>query len=212
MKSGKGILMLGGMELRKLIVLEHITLDGVIQGPGSPEEDTSGNFSFGGWISGYSDDILSRELKSQMSSEFDLLLGRKTYDIWAPYWSIHNDIWPEAGIATKYVATRTMVSGSWSPTRIISDNLAREVRVLKKEPGRPLHVWGSSDMVQTLFENDLVDAVWLMIYPMVTGRGKRLFQDKHVDRKFLLRTCKATTKGVIVASYERFETMGTVDT
>ena len=112
--------------MRKIIVLEHITLDGVIQAPGGPEEDPSGSFTYGGWISPYSDPVLGTALRKQMNSPFDLLLGRKTFEIWAPYWPQHVDIWPGADKATKYVASNTMTSSEWQPSVFLSGDIAEK--------------------------------------------------------------------------------------
>ena len=163
--------------MRKVLVLEHISLDGVIQAPGGPDEDTSGGFAHGGWIAPYSDPILGTALRRQMNLPFDLLLGRKTYDIWAPYWPQHGDVWPGVNAATKYVASNTMTSGEWQPSVVLNGDIAGKVAEIKKQPGPDLHVWGSGNLLQTLIQHDLVDAFWLMIYPMTLGVGKRLFAD-----------------------------------
>jgi len=189
--------------MRKVVILEHISLDGIIQGPGDPNEDTTGDFGLGGWIGDYSDEVLGSELKSMMNSEFDLLLGRKTYDIWAPYWSVRTEVWPQAAKATKYVASRSLLTGTWIPTKIINTNLEEEVRRLASESGNPLHIWGSSNMVQTLLRADLVDELWLMIYPILIGKGKRLFQDGNINGKYQLRASKQSSKGVVISSYIR---------
>ena len=189
--------------MRKIIVLEHITLDGVIQAPGGPEEDTSGNFSHGGWIAPYSDETLGTLLRSKMNMPFDLLLGRKTFEIWAPYWPQHGDIWPGVNKATKYVVSNTLTSGEWQPSVIISGNLAEIVTELKQQEGPDLNVWGSGDLIQTLFKHDLVDVFWLMIYPITLGVGKRLFADGAIPAAFKVTESNVTSNGVIVVNYER---------
>ena len=189
--------------MRKLTVLEHISLDGVIQAPGGPNEDTSGGFAHGGWIAPYSDPMLGTALRRQMSLPFDLLLGRKTYDIWAPYWPHHGDIWPGVNAATKYVASRSMSSGAWQPAVLLNGDIAAEVAAIKQQPGRDLHLWGSSDLLQTLIGHDLVDAFWLMIYPVTLGSGKRLFAGGTIPAAFKVTEGEVTPSGVIVVNYER---------
>ncbi|MBI5294250.1 MAG: dihydrofolate reductase family protein [Chloroflexi bacterium] len=129
--------------MRKVIVLEHISLDGIIQAPGWPDEDTSGGFAHGGWIASYSDAVLGTALRRQMNLPFDLLLGRKTFDIWAPYWPQHRDAWPGVNTATKYVASNTLTAGEWQPSVFLSGDIAEKVAQIKRQPGRDLHVWGS---------------------------------------------------------------------
>ncbi|NJC95122.1 MAG: dihydrofolate reductase [Anaerolineae bacterium] len=189
--------------MRKIIVLEHISLDGVIQAPGGPEEDTSGGFVHGGWISPYSDEIGGALLRKQMNGPFDLLLGRKTFDIWAPYWPNHADAWPNVNTATKYVASNTVTSQEWQPSIFLNGDIAEKVAKIKQQQGPDLHVWGSSDLLQTLIRHDLVDVFWLMIYPITLGSGKRLFADGTIPAKFKVTEGTFTSKGVIVVNYER---------
>ncbi len=189
--------------MRKLVVLEHISLDGVIQAPGGPDEDTSGGFALGGWIASYADATLGRLIRRQMNLPFDLLLGRKTYDIWAPYWPQHEDVWPGANAATKYVASNTLASGAWQPTVILSGDVAAQVAQIKQQPGPDLHVWGSGNLLQTLLKHDLVDMFWLMIYPLTLGRGKRLFGEGAIPLAFQVTESAVTSKGVVVVNYER---------
>jgi dihydrofolate reductase len=189
--------------MRKVIVLEHISLDGVIQGPGGPDEDTSGGFAYGGWIAPYSDAILGTALRRQMNMPFDLLLGRKTFDIWESYWPKHADGWPGVNTATKYVASNTMTSSEWQPSVFLNGDIAESVAQIKQQPGPDLHVWGSGNLLQTLIKHDLVDAFWLMIYPITLGRGKRLFADGTIPAAFKVTESKVTSNGVIVVNYER---------
>jgi dihydrofolate reductase len=189
--------------MRKIIVLEHISLDGVIQAPGGPDEDRSGGFAYGGWIAPYSDEILGTALRKQMSLPFDLLLGRKTYAMWAEYWPTHGDIWPGANAATKYVASRSITSGDWQPSVFLNGDIAAEVAKIKQQPGPDLHVWGSSDFVQTLIQHDLVDTFWLMVYPLTLGSGKRLFAAGTLPAAFKVTESKVSAQGVIVVNYER---------
>lgn len=187
----------------KLIVLEHITLDGVIQAPGGPDEDPTGGFAFGGWISPYSDAELVTALRRQMHKPFDLLLGRKTYEIWAPYWPLHTEIWPEVNAATKYVASNTLTSLAWQPCELLHGDIANEIALIKQQSGPDLHVWGSANLAQTLLEHDLVDAFWLMIYPITLGAGKRLFAESTLPVAYRVKESLVTPKGVIIAAYER---------
>jgi len=189
--------------MRKVIVLEHISLDGVIQAPGGPDEDTSGGFAYGGWITPYSDAILGTALRRQMNLPFDLLLGRKTYEIWAPYWPHHGAVWPGVNAATKYVTSNTMTSGEWQPSVILNGDIAEKVADIKQQPGPDLNVWGSGHLIQTLLTHDLVDAFWLMIYPITLGVGKRLFADGTIPMAFKVVESIVTPKGVIVVNYER---------
>ena len=189
--------------MRKIVVLEHISLDGVIQAPGGPDEDPSGGFAYGGWIAPYSDPVLGTALRRQMNLPFDLLLGRKTFDIWAPYWPHHGDAWPGVNAATKYVASNTRTSGAWQPSVFLSGDIAAKVAQIKQQPGLDLHVWGSGNLLQTLIKHDLVDAFWLMIYPVTLGPGKRLFADGALPMAFKVTECIVTSSGVIVVNYER---------
>lgn len=189
--------------MRKVIVLEHISLDGVIQAPGGPDEDTSGGFAHGGWISPYSDEILGTLLRRQMNMPFDLLLGRTTFEIWEPYWPHHADIWPNVNIATKYIASNTRTSGKWQPSVFLSGDIAEQIANIKHQPGSDLHVWGSGNLIQTLIQHDLIDTFWLMIYPIVLGTGKRLFADGTIPMAFKVTEGKITPNGVIVMNYER---------
>ncbi len=191
--------------MRKVIVLEHISLDGVIQAPGGLDEDTSGGFAYGGWIAPYSDAILGTLLRRQMNMPFDLLLGRKTFDIWAPYWPQHADAWPGVNTATKYVASHTMRSPSheWQPSVFLSGDVAGQVAEIKQQAGPDLHVWGSGNLIQMLLGQDLVDVFWLMIYPITLGVGKRLFADGTMPMAFKVTESQVTPKGVIIVNYER---------
>jgi dihydrofolate reductase len=189
--------------MRKVIVFEHITLDGVIQAPGGPDEDTSGGFAHGGWIGSYSDEVLGTLLRRQMNLPFDLLLGRTTFEIWEPYWPQHGDSWPNVNLATKYVASNTRTSSNWQPSVFISGNIAEKIAVIKQQHGPDLHVWGSGDLIQTLFKHDLIDTFWLMIYPITLGAGKRLFADGTLPMTFKVTESKVAPNGVVIANYER---------
>ena len=189
--------------MRKTIVLEHITIDGVIQAPGGPEEDTSDSFAYGGWAGHYADDIGGTALRKQMNMPFDLLLGRKTFDIWEPYWPKHADAWPGVNTATKYVASNTMTSSEWQPSVFLNGDIAEKIAKIKQGPGPDLHVWGSGNLLQTLIKHDLVDTFWLMIYPITLGGGKRLFADGTIPEAFKVTESIVTPTGVIFVTYER---------
>jgi len=189
--------------MRKIIVLEHISLDGVIQAPGGPGEDTSGGFAHGGWIAGYSDESLGTALRQQMNTQFDLLVGRTTFEIWEPYWPQHADIWPNVNTATKYVASKTRTSSNWQPSVFLNGDIAEKVAKIKQQQGSDLHVWGSGNLIQTLIKHDLVDVFWLMIYPITLGAGKRLFADGTIPTAFKVTEGKVTSNGVIIVNYER---------
>jgi dihydrofolate reductase len=189
--------------MRKIIVLEHISLDGVIQGPGGPDEDPSNGFAYGGWAAPYDDDILGAALSKQMNMPFDLLLGRKTFDIWAAFWPQHGDVWPGVNTATKYVASNTRTSSKWQPSVFLNGDVAEKVAKIKQQPGPDLNIWGSGNLLQTLIKHDLVDAFWLMIYPITLGVGKRLFADGTIPAAFKVTESTVGSNGVIVVNYER---------
>jgi dihydrofolate reductase len=189
--------------MRKIIVLEHISLDGVIQAPGGPEEDTSDGFAYGGWSAPYSDELIGTALKKKMNMPFDLLLGRKTFDIWAAFWPQHADVWPGVNTATKYVASNTMTSHEWQPSVFLNGDIAEKVTKIKQQQGPDLHVWGSSNLLQTLMKNDLVDTFWLMMYPVTLGSGKRLFADGTIPAAFKVTESIVGSSGVILVNYER---------
>jgi dihydrofolate reductase len=189
--------------MRKVMVLEHISLDGVIQAPGGPDEDSSGGFAYGGWIAPYSDEMLGTVLSRQMNLPFDLLLGRKTFEIWASYWPQHADDWPGVNTATKYVASNSRTSSKWQPSVFLNGDIAEKVAKLKQQPGPDLNVWGSGHLLQTLIKHDLVDAFWLMLYPITLGVGKRLFAAGTIPAAFKVTESKVGSSGVIVVNYER---------
>lgn len=189
--------------MRKLIVLEHISLDGVIQAPGGPEEDPSNGFTQGGWSAGFSDEELGVALRKRMNEPFDLLLGRKTFDIWEPYWSQNGHIWPQVNTATKYVASTTRTSSDWEHSLFLNGDIPEQVRALKHEAGPDLNVWGSGNLLQTLIRHDLVDEFWLMIYPLTLGNGKRLFAEGTIPASFKVSDSTVTPSGIIVVTYSR---------
>ena len=189
--------------MRKVMVLEFITLDGVIQAGGGPEEDTSGGFKYGGWQAPYSDDVLGTVMKKQMNLPFDLLLGRKTFEIWEPYWPQHADEWPGVMSATKYVASNTRTSSQWQPSVFLGGDIAEQVSQLKQREGPDLHVYGSGNLVQTLMKHDLVDEFWLKIYPLTLGSGKRLFVEGTIPAAFKVMESQVSPTGIIIVNYKR---------
>ncbi|HES58107.1 MAG TPA: dihydrofolate reductase, partial [Firmicutes bacterium] len=180
------------------------TLDSVIQGPGGPEEDVSGDFEYGGWIVPYSDKTTSEVMEQQMSRQFNLLLGRRTYEIWARYWPDHEEVWPGINAVTKYVASHdAALQAAWNNSVLLTGDVANEVAKLKEQDGPELHVYGSANLVQTLLKHDLVDELWLKIFPITLGTGKRLFVDGTIPAAFRLTDSRITPKGVIIVNYER---------
>ena len=190
--------------MRKVIVLSFITLDGVMQGPGGPEEDTSGDFNFGGWSVGYFDDFVGNAMAEQMGHPFDLLLGRNTYEIFASYWPKVTD---ESGrginSATKYVVSHRPVNLDWKTTILIDGDVVEKIKKLKTESGPELQVHGSGDLIQTLMKHDLVDELWLKTFPVALGTGKRLFADGTIPVGFTLLESAISPSGVVIASYAR---------
>jgi dihydrofolate reductase len=189
--------------MRKIIVLSMITLDGVIQAPGDPEEDPTGGFRYGGWTVPYVDDFVGQTMGEQMSGSSDLLLGRKTFEIFASYWPQHEEDWPGVNKGTKYVVSNTLTRHKWSPSVFLKGNVVDEIKKLKQQEGPDLHVYGSGKLIQTLLKHDLVDEFWLRIFPITLGPGKRLFAEGTLPVAFSLQEAKTSPAGVIVASYKR---------
>jgi dihydrofolate reductase len=189
--------------MRKIIVLTFITLDGVMQGPGGPTEDTSGNFTYGGWTVPYFDEFLGQVMTEQMSKPFDLLLGRKTFEVFASYWPQHQEEGAGINKATKYVASNTLTTHEWSKSIFLKNNVVDEIKKLKQEDGSDLQVHGSSNLIQTLLKHDLVDEFWLKIFPVTLGMGKRLFDKGTIPASYTLVESKSTPRGVIIATFKR---------
>jgi len=190
--------------MRKLIVLSFITLDGVMQAPGAPEEDTAGDFKLGGWSVGYFDELVGNVMGEQMGHPFDLLLGRRTYDIFAAFWPKESDETARAiNSAKKYVVSRRPVSLDWKTTIPINGDIGAEINKIKAEDGPDLQVHGSGNLIQTLLKHDLVDELWLKTFPVVLGTGKRLFADGAVPAGWRLLKSQVSPSGVVVASYAR---------
>lgn len=191
--------------MRKLVVLTFVTLDGVMQAPGGPEEDTSGGFKHGGWTVGYWDDFMGKIMDTQMAAPFDLLLGRKTYEIFAAYWpnSKEEPLASRLNEAKKYVASKTLKKLEWKNSTLIKGDIVNEIRTLKEQDGPEIQVHGSSNLIQTLLKNDLVDEFRLKIFPVTIGTGKRLFGEGTMPASFRLLESKVSTTGVVVATYVR---------
>jgi len=186
--------------MRKIIVTSMITLDGVMQAPGGPEEDRSGVFKYGGWSAPYGDEVGGKVMQKQMKPA-DLLLGRKTFEIFASFWPEHAAIWPGINDGTKYVMSKTMKKSDWKNT-VFLESLA-DIKKLRNSEGSDIQVWGSSKLIQLLLKNDLVDELWLKIYPLTLGEGKKLFDGSTIPAAFTLTESIVTTSGVIIANYKR---------
>ncbi len=193
--------------MRKLIVLSFITLDNVMQAPGGPEEDPTGGFEHGGWLFGYYDDFLLNVMIKQTSKPFDLLLGRKTYEIFAAYWPYvnpdRNPFAAKLNNAKKYVASKTLTKIDWNNSELINGDVPEGIKRIKEQDGPEIQVHGSSNLVQTLLKYDLVDELWLKIFPVTLGRGKRLFAEGTIPAEFNLLESEISPSGVIIANYER---------
>ena len=186
--------------MRKIIVLSMITLDGVMQAPGGPKEDTSGRFKYGGWTAPYSDKAFGKALEEELKPA-DYLLGRKTFDIWEGYWPHHADFWPGINDGTKYVLSKTRKKSGWKNSVFIKS--VTGIKKLKNSKGGDIHVWGSSELIHLLLKNDLVDELRLKIYPLTLGKGKKLFDNDANPGAFTLTDSTVTTTGVILANYKR---------
>ncbi|MDQ3842392.1 MAG: dihydrofolate reductase family protein [Bacteroidota bacterium] len=186
--------------MRKIIVLSMITLDGVMQAPGGPEEDTSNGFEYGGWSAPYGDEVSGKVMEKLMKPA-DLLLGRKTFDIFENYWPKHADFWPGINDVTKYVLSTTRNKSDWKNSVFL--NSLPDIEKLKSSEGSDIKVWGSSKLIQLLLKNDLVDELWLIIHPLTLGKGKKLFDNGPIPAAFTLTESTATPSGLIIANYNR---------
>src|SRR6188768_385722 len=187
--------------MRKIIVLSMITLDGVMQAPGGPEEDTSGVFKYGGWTAPYGDEAYGKAVQKELKQPADYLLGKKTFEIWEGYWPEHADFWPGINDGTKYVLSKTRKKSDWKNS-VFLKNLA-DIKKLKKSKGSDIQVWGSSELIHLLLKNNLVDELRLKIHPLTLGKGKKLFDNKAFAAAFTLTESVVTTTGVILANYQR---------
>jgi dihydrofolate reductase len=186
--------------MRKIIVLSFISLDGVMQAPGEPWEDTSGGFKYGGWVAPYLDESSMKVMEKQLKPS-DYLLGRKTYEIFASYWPDHGDFWPAINDGTKYVLSNTMVKSNWKNSVFLKS--LDDIKKIKNSKGSDLQVHGSGELVQLLLKNDLVDELWLKIHPLTLGKGKKLFVNGAIPAAFTLTESTVTPAGVIFANYRR---------
>ena len=186
--------------MRKIIVISMITLDGVMQAPGGPGEDRSGGFKYGGWVAPYGDEVGGKVMEKVMKPA-DLLLGRKTFEIFAGYWPKHENGWPGISDVTKYVLSRTRKKSDWNNS-VFLKSLA-DIKKLKGSKGSDIKVWGSGKLIQLLLKNDLVDELWLIIHPLTLGKGKKLFDNGAIPAAFTLVESTVTPSGVIIANYKR---------
>ena len=190
--------------MRKLVVNTFLTLDGVMQAPGAPDEDVDGGFTYGGWSVSYWDEVMGQLMVEAMSAPFDLVLGRRTYDIFAAYWPHATD---EDGAkplndATKYVASRGRPTLGWSRSVLIDGDVAEGIAALKNSDGPELQVHGSGNLIQTLLRHNLVDAYRLWVFPLVLGPGKRLFAEGTIPSGLTLVDSQVSTTGVVIGTYE----------
>ena len=185
--------------MRKIIACEFMTLDGVIQN----EENDGDGFKYGGWFFPYADEVTGAVIQERLAKPVDLLLGRKTFALWETFWPAHSNFWPNVMTATKYVASNTRDSSDWQPTVFLNGSLAEKVNQLKQSEGPDLHLMGSADLLQTLFRNDLVDELHLMILPITLGQGKRLFAGGTIPAAFKVTRSQISPNGVIIANYQR---------
>lgn len=189
--------------MRKIIALHHLSLDGVMQAPGGPKEDPRNGFDLGGWAMAFSDPILSKVILGTIAGRYDLLLGRRTYEIWADYWPHHGDnpIGRAFNRATKYVATRRPGRLDWENSRRIDGDVVKKLRLLRASAGPELHVWGSGKLLQTLMSVDLVDEHRLWVYPVVLGKGRRLFEKGLPPQGLTLVKSRSTPAGILINTY-----------
>jgi len=186
--------------MRKIIVLSMITLDGVMQGPGGPKEDTSGGFKYGGWVAPYGDEEYGKAVEKELKPA-DYLLGRKTFKAWENYWPSRSNIWPGINDGMKYVFSRTVKKSDWKNTVFLKS--IADIKKLKNSEGADIQVWGSGELIQLLLKHDLVDELRLKIHPLTLGKGKKLFSGGAIPAAFTLIESLVTPSGVIIAAYKR---------
>lgn len=188
--------------MRKIIVSMFVSMDGILQGPGGPQEDTTNNFNLGGWIVNYWDNTLNEILTQSMSQQFDLLLGRFTYDIWAAYWPYKNDhIGQKFNQVHKYVVSSQQLDLTWANSTLITGDVVANLKKLKASEGADLLVNGSGKLIQTLLANKLVDDLRILTFPVTLGKGKRLFAEGTQPYDWKLEESKVSTTGVIITKY-----------
>jgi dihydrofolate reductase len=186
--------------MRKITVLSMITLDGVMQAPGGRDEDMSNDFQYGGWTAAFADQAYGETMQKELQPS-DYLLGRKTFDIWEKYWPNHGDFWPAINSGTKYVLSASRNHSDWQNSEFVKT--VDDIEKIKLSEGADIQVWGSGELVKLLFENDLVDEIRLKIYPILLGKGKKLFGDGAIPAAFELTESTVTSKGVVIAAYRR---------
>jgi dihydrofolate reductase len=192
--------------MRDIVVLSFVSLDGVMQAPGGPEEDPSGGFRYGGWTVPYSDEFSGNLMGEQLGVPFDLLLGRKTYEIFAAFWPKEDPAAPIAASlneATKYVVSTSSPKLDWEQSVLIEGDVPAKLKELKQQDGPMLQVHGSGGLIQTLLKSDLVDELWLKIFPVTLGEGKRLFAEGTMSAAFALMDTTTSPSGIIFANYKR---------
>lgn len=178
-----------------------ITLDGVLQAPGGPEEDTSGGFNYGGWTAPYGDEAYDKAVQKELKQDADYLLGRKTFEIWEDYWPQHADFWPGINDGQKYILSKTREKSDWKNSVFFKS--VTDIKKLKNSAGYDIQVWGSGKLVQLLLKHNLVDELWLKIHPLTLGRGKKLFDNGTIPAAFTLTESSVTPSGVLMANYKR---------
>jgi dihydrofolate reductase len=177
-----------------------ITLDGVMQAPGGQKEDPSGGFKYGGWTASYTDEVFNKVLEKELKPA-DYLLGRKTFDIWESYWPEHGDFWPAINEGTKFVVSKTRRKSTWQKSVFLKT--VADIKKIKASIGPDLQVWGSSKLIQSLLKNDLVDELWIKIFPLTLGKGKKLFDKGAIPAALTLTESTITPSGVMIANYKR---------
>ena len=187
--------------MRKIIVTTNVTLDGVMQAPMGSDEDTSGAFKYGGWTALNADAITGKAVQKEMNQTADYLLGRKTFEIFASFWPTHASMWPGINDGTKYILSKTIKNSDWKNTVFLES--LEDIKQLKISEGSDIQVWGSSELTHLLLENGLVDELHLRIFPIILGKGKKLFDNGAVPTAFTLTENVVTSKGVIIARYKR---------
>jgi dihydrofolate reductase len=187
--------------MRKIIVTTNVTLDSVIQAPMGSEEDTSGDFKYGGWTAANADAITGKSVQKEMNQTADYLLGRKTFEIFASFWPMHANMWPGINEGTKYILSKTIKNSDWKNTVFLES--LEDIKQLKNSEGPDIQVWGSSELTHLLLENSLVDELHLRIFPVILGKGKKLFDNGTFPTAFTLTENVVTPKGVIIAHYKR---------
>ena len=187
--------------MRKIIVTTNITLDGVMQAPMGSEEDTTGGFKYGGWTAANADAMSGKAVQKEMNQTADYLFGRKTFEIFASFWPENASMWPGINDSTKYVLSRTLKNSDWKNTVFLES--LEDIKQLKISEGLDIQVWGSSELIHLLFENGLVDELHLRIFPVILGKGKKLFDNGTVPTAFTLTENVVTPKGVIIVHYKR---------